>query len=112
NYLSNLKEGDQISCTVRASNVTFHPPEDTKIPIVMTAARTERAAQLVCRREIGSAILYYGCRLEEDFLYANKFDRWSKLGAVQIKTVFSRQGINGKKYVQDLIWEDRDEIAK
>ncbi|CAF1148728.1 unnamed protein product [Rotaria sordida] len=122
NYLSNLKEGNQISCTVRASNVTFHPPEDTKIPIVMIAAGTgiapfrgfiqERAAQLVCGREIGPTILYYGCRLEEDFLYANEFDRWSKLGAVQIKTVFSRQGINGKKYVQDLIWEDRDEMAK
>ncbi|CAF3298666.1 unnamed protein product [Rotaria sp. Silwood2] len=122
NYLSNLKEGDRVSCSVRASNVTFHPPEDTKIPIVMIAAGTgiapfrgfiqERAAQLVCGREIGRTILYYGCRLDEDFLYLDELDRWSKLGAVEIKSVFSRQENNGKKYVQDLLWEDRNEIAK
>ncbi|CAF1196954.1 unnamed protein product [Rotaria sp. Silwood1] len=121
NYLANLKEGDQVSCSVRASNVRFHPPEDTKVPIVMIAAGTgiapfrafiqERAAQLVCGREIGPTILYYGCRSDEDFLYSNELDKWSKLGAVQVKSVFSRQANNKNKYVQDLLWEDRNEIA-
>jgi len=122
NYLANLKEGDRINCSVRASNVRFHPPEDTKIPIVMIAAGTgiapfrafiqERAAQLVCGREIGPTILYFGCRTHDDFLYSNELDRWSNLGAVQIKSVFSRQGNNDKKYVQDLLWEDRNEITQ
>ncbi|CAF0757068.1 unnamed protein product [Adineta steineri] len=121
NYLANLREGNQISCSVRASNTRFHPPEDTTIPIVMIAAGTgiapfrgfiqERAAQLVCGRNIGSTILYYGCRSQEDFLYSNEFEKWSSLGAVQVKSVFSRQSNNGKKYVQDLLWEDRNEIA-
>ncbi|CAF4212977.1 unnamed protein product, partial [Adineta steineri] len=62
-------------CSVRASNVKFHPPEDTKVPIVMIAAGTgiapfrgfiqERAAQFVCGRDIGRTILYYGCRTNE-----------------------------------------------
>ncbi|CAF1381093.1 unnamed protein product [Rotaria magnacalcarata] len=122
NYLSNLKEGDQINCSVRASNIRFHPPEDTKIPIVMIAAGTgiapfrgfiqERAAQLVCEREIGRTILYYGCRSNKDLLYSNSLNKWSTLGAVEIKTVFSRQDNNGKKYVQDLLWEDRKDIAE
>ena len=120
NYLSNLKQTDRISCSVRTSNVRFHPPEDTKIPIVMIAAGTgiapfrgfiqERAAQSLCGREIGRTILYYGCRNNEDFLYATELNKWSKHGAVEIKSVFSRQNNNGKKYVQDLLWEDRNEI--
>jgi len=45
-------------------------------------------------------------------LYSNELDKWSKLGAVQIKIAFSRQSDENKKYVQHLIWEDRNEIAK
>jgi len=119
NYLAKLKEGDRITCSVRPSNITFHPPEDTKIPIVMIAAGTgiapfrgfiqERAAQLACGREVGSAILYFGCRSDQDYLYANELDKWSKLGAVQIQMAFSRKE---KQYVQDLLWQDRQDIAK
>jgi cytochrome P450/NADPH-cytochrome P450 reductase len=72
----------------------------------------ERTAQLVCGREVGPTILYYGCRTENDFLYANEFNRWSKFDAIQIKTTFSRQSDENKKYVQHLIWEDRLEIAR
>ena len=73
----------------------------------------ERAAQSVCGREIGRTILYYGCRNNEDFLYADEFNKWSKLGAVEIKSICSRQNNNnGKKYVQDLLWEDRNEISQ
>ena len=122
NYLSNLKEGDRISCSVRASNVRFHPPEDTKVPIVMIAAGTgmapfrgfiqERAAQSVCGREVGETRLYFGCRTEDDLLYAGELEKWSRLGAVQVKSVFSQQGDPKKKYVQDLLWEDREDIAR
>jgi cytochrome P450/NADPH-cytochrome P450 reductase len=122
NYLSNLKTNDRISCTVRASNAGFHLPADTKVPVIMIATGTgiapfrgfiqERTAQLVCGREVGSTILYYGCRTENDFLYANEFDRWSKFDAIQIKTTFSRQSDENKKYVQHLMWEDRLEIAR
>ena len=71
----------------------------------------KRAAQLVCGREIGPAVLYFGCRLEKDFLYSNELDKWSKLGAVKLRVVFSRQPSDNKKYVQDLLWEDRNEIG-
>lgn len=121
-YLANVKEGDRISCSVRASNASFHPPEDTRVPIVMIAAGTgiapfrgfiqERAAQLVCGREVGRTVLYYGCRSDDDFLYSNELDKWSKLGAVQVKSVFSRQENEKKKYVQDVLWEDREEVAQ
>ena len=124
NYLSNLKEGDRISCSVRVSNVRFHPPDDTKVPIVMIAAGTgiapfrgfiqERAAQSVCGREVGETRLYFGCRSEEDLLYASELDKWSKLGAGQVKSIFSRQNTENtnRKYVQDLLWEDRQDIAR
>ncbi|CAF0947970.1 unnamed protein product [Adineta steineri] len=113
NYLATLNEGDHISCSVRASNVKFHPPEDTTIPIVMTAARTgiapfrefiqESAVQLSCGTEVG--------RTNEDFLYLDELNIWSQLPKIQVKSVFSRENNDGNKYVQDLLWEDRNEIA-
>ena len=61
--------------------LVFILPSDTKVPVIMIAAGTgiapfrgfiqERAAQMVCGRDIGPMILYYGCRTEEDFLYSN-----------------------------------------
>ena len=120
NYLSNLKKGDRLSCTVRASNVGFHLPNDTKIPVIMIAAGTgiapfrgfvqERAAQIFCGRDVGPTILYYGCRTEQDFLYSNEFHKWSQFDAIQVKVAFSRQ--SEKKYVQDLIWQDRQQITE
>lgn len=122
NYLANLKPGDRLSCAVRSSNTNFHLPADTKVPVIMFAAGTgiapfrgfiqERAAQMVCGRKVGPTILYYGCRSEKDFLYADELDKWSKIGAVQVKNVFSREPKNGKKYVQDLVWEDRKDLIK
>ena len=113
NYLANLKQSDRINCSVRASNVHFHPPEDTRIPIVMIAAGTgiapfrgfiqERAAQLICGRNIGRTVLYYGCRTHEDFLYPDDLDKWSKIGAFEVRSFFSRQTRDDKKHVQHLL---------
>jgi cytochrome P450/NADPH-cytochrome P450 reductase len=122
NYLANLKKDDRISCSVRASNADFHLPADTKVPVVMFAAGTgiapfrgfiqERAAQLVCGRDVGPVILYFGCRSQKDFLYSDELQKWSKIGAVHVKPVFSRESNGNKKYVQDLVWEDRKDIVK
>jgi cytochrome P450/NADPH-cytochrome P450 reductase len=115
NYLANLKKDDRISCSVRASNADFHLPADTKVPVVMFAAGTgiapfrgfiqERAAQLVCGRDVGPVILYFGCRSQKDFLYSDELQKWSKIGAVHVKPVFSRESNGNKKYVQDLVWK-------
>ena len=122
NYLANLKQGDRLSCSVRASDADFHLPADTNVPVVMFAAGTgiapfrgfiqERAAQLVCGRKVAPTILYFGCRSNEDFLYADELEGWAKLGAIQVKTAFSRQANGDKKHVQDLLWEDRQVMSK
>jgi cytochrome P450/NADPH-cytochrome P450 reductase len=123
NYLANLNKDDRLSCSVRASNGDFHLPTDTKVPVVMFAAGTgiapfrgfiqERAAQLICGRDVGPTILYFGCRSQKDFLYSDELEKWSKTGAVQVKPIFSRESNNGeKRYIQDLVWEDRKEIVK
>lgn len=122
NYLSNLKVGDRLSCSVRPSNSNFHLPTDPKIPILMFAAGTgiapfrgfiqERAAQVACGRTFGPAILYFGCRSQQDFIYMDELEKWSKLGAVQVKHVYSRESNTSKKYVQDLVWDDRQDIIQ
>ena len=121
NYLSNLKQGEQITCSVRPSNVRFHPPADTEVPMVMIAAGTgiapfrgfiqERAAQLVSGRKVGRTLLYFGCRSEEYYLYKDELEKWKKFDAVEVKLAFSRQPNVEKTYVQDLLWRDRAEIG-
>ena len=72
----------------------------------------ERAAQSVCGRELGATVLYFGCRVNDDFLYRDELKKWSQIDAIQIKSIFSRQGNADRKYVQDLLWEDREEIKE
>jgi cytochrome P450/NADPH-cytochrome P450 reductase len=72
----------------------------------------ERAAQLVCGRDLGSKNLYFACPSHDDFLYSKKLNKWSKRRAVGIKCAFSSQENQDKKYVQNLLWEDRNEIAQ
>jgi cytochrome P450/NADPH-cytochrome P450 reductase len=120
-YLSKLRPGDKIPCGIRPSN-SFHLPPDPQTPIVMLSAGTglapfrgfiqERAAQLVCGRKVGETILYFGCRSEEDFIYKEELARWENLGAVKIRHVFSRNSTNNLKYVQDRLWEEREDIKR
>ena len=42
----------------------------------------ERATQSVCGREVGETRLYFGCRTEDDLLYAKELEKWSRLSAV------------------------------
>jgi NADPH-ferrihemoprotein reductase len=67
----------------------------------------------------GQFLLYYGCRAEnEDFLYKEEWPEYVQelKGKFVLRTAFSRSGPRkpdgSKIYVQDLMWEDRENIAK
>lgn len=67
----------------------------------------------------GQISLYYGCRAEkEDYLYAEEWPEYVQelRGKFVLRTAFSRSGPRkpdgSKIYVQDLMWEDRENIAK
>jgi len=124
NYISHLQPGDKVQVSVRPSAVAFHLPEDPSVPIIMFAAGSglapmrgfiqERAFQAASGREVGKALLFFGCRNpEDDYLYSDtELAEWAKAGVVDIIPTFSRAShkSDGCKYVQERIWKERSKV--
>ncbi|KAF2720304.1 cytochrome P450 [Polychaeton citri CBS 116435] len=123
NFLASRRPGDRISCFVRPTNVGFRLPGNAETPVIMFAAGTgiapmrsfiqERATIAEAGvRKLGPAILFFGCRHQDkDYLYREELAEWEKKGVVQVKPAFSQMEGGDKKYVQDLIWENKDTVA-
>jgi cytochrome P450/NADPH-cytochrome P450 reductase len=121
-YLASRHPGDRMSCFIRPTNVGFRLPPSPETPVIMIAAGTglapmrafiqERAAIAEAGvRKLGPATLFFGCRHEDkDFIYKEELLEWEKNGIVQVKPAFSKME-NKPKYVQDVIWENKDEVA-
>ncbi len=115
NFLANLRPGDKVQMAVRPSNAAFHLPTDPKTPLVLFAAGSglapmrgflqERALQKKGGRDVGEALLFFGCRNpKEDFLYSDSdLKEWEELGVVKVRPAFSRASAEslGCKYVQE-----------
>jgi cytochrome P450/NADPH-cytochrome P450 reductase len=124
-YLASRSVNSKLRCFVRATNASFHLPKDPETPVIMICAGTgiapmrgfiEERAQLVKAgsRKIGKALLFFGCRdFEKDFIYEEQLKEWEKVGAVELRTAFSRKRPEGHhfKYVPDRMWEEREELA-
>ncbi|KAK4888228.1 hypothetical protein LTR27_012838 [Elasticomyces elasticus] len=125
-YLSDMKQGDEISVSVRSTNKFFHLPNDPgETPIIMMGAGTglapfrgfveERAALIKAGRELAPALMFMGCRSPSaDRLYGAEFDAWADAGAVSIRYAFSREpdASEGCKYIQDRMLKDKDDVRK
>ncbi len=87
---------------VRNCSPLFRLPSDPTVPIVMFCAGSgiapmrgfmqERAMQKISGRDVGKAILFYGCRNPEvDYLYGESdLKEWEELGVVEVHPAFSR----------------------
>lgn len=114
-YLANLKPGDKVQMSVRASNAAFHPSTDPTVPLLMVCAGSglapmrgflqERAMQKLAGREVAKSLLFFGCRTpSEDFLYGETdLKEWKALGIVDVRPAFSRSvgDSHGCRYVQE-----------
>ena len=126
NYLSELSPGDKIHVGVRPSHQAFHPPLDVEnIPTIIICAGTgiapfrafvqQRAEQISAGRTVAPALLLNGCRdLEKDALYLDEFGEWEEKGAVSVQRVASRspEEHEGCKYVQHLVWRERESLSE
>ncbi|CAL1708234.1 unnamed protein product [Somion occarium] len=125
-YLASLRPGDKVQMAVRSSNAAFHLPSDPSVPLVLFGAGSglaplrgflqERALQAQAGRDVAKSLLFFGCRTpSEDFLYSDSdLKEWAKLGIIDIRPAFSRSTENSQncKYVQDRIWNDREEVTE
>ena len=123
NYMSELRKGDRVHVAVRASNRAFHPPLDVQnVPVLMACTGAglapfrgfvqERAAQIRAGRRLAPAILFVGCRHpQRDALYADQFQQWAEMGAVDVRYAYSREpdSSHGCRYVQERLWRDRED---
>ncbi|OTB02422.1 hypothetical protein M426DRAFT_24748 [Hypoxylon sp. CI-4A] len=125
-YLGSLEPGDRLRVSVRQSHAAFHlPSSPEQTPLILVAAGTgiapfrgflqERAAMVESGRTLAPALLYHGCReAGKDDLYAEQLGEWEKAGVVEVKRAFSRkpEASGGCKYVQDVLWADRDRFLE
>ena len=124
NYLASLRPGDHLLATLQPSTPTFHLPQEPCIsaPMIMLCAGTgiapfrgfvqERAVLMSQGKKVGPALLYVGYRDEKmDLLYVDELKAWAQMSAVDVRWACSRpeKGTAGK-YVQDRLWDERDEI--
>jgi len=130
------KEGVIYKAPIHVRRSTFRLPTNPKSPVVMIGPGTgvapfrsfvqERVA--LARRTIersgpdsltdwGNVWLFYGCRRStEDFLYKDEWSQYAEelKGKFMMRSAFSREKFKpdgSKIYVQDLIWEEREQIA-
>ncbi len=121
NYLRHQKEGNMIYAFVQDTNSPFHLPEDSRTPIIMIGPGTglapfrgflqERAMQQRAGKQIGTALLFFGCQHpQKDYLYREELENFEKDGVMKLYTAFSRLDPQKKVYVQDKIYEHKDEV--
>ncbi|KAM6494127.1 hypothetical protein JOM56_010488 [Amanita muscaria] len=131
------KDGVIYKAPVHVRRSTFRLPTNPKSPVIMIGPGTgvapfrgfvqERVA--FARRTIekngpdaladwGRIWLFYGCRRStEDFLYKDEWPQYEEelQGKFALRCAFSRETFKpdgSKIYVQDLIWEEREQLAE
>ncbi|WIA11150.1 hypothetical protein OEZ85_011289 [Tetradesmus obliquus] len=116
--------GLYLAGTVRQLQSRFRLPPNPATPLIMVGPGTgvapfmgflqQRAAQQQAGAALGPAVLFFGCRTEQDFLYQQQLQAWQENGVLtDLQVAFSRlpgkkQG--GKTYVQDLIAESAQQL--
>lgn len=90
---------------------------DDRKPIIMIGPGTGIAPfrsflqDRSCTNHTSKNILYFGCRYRhKDFYFSDELSLYERSGLLSLNVTFSREG--AKKYVQDLIMENRDEFLR
>ncbi|KAF3809376.1 Bifunctional cytochrome P450 [Colletotrichum gloeosporioides] len=121
-YLSQLRAGDSVACSVEAFNTCFRPPTELSTPLIMISDGVgiapfvgfvmHRAEQLRRRPAlwdiIAPALLFVGCRSLDDSFCVSEL---GSSGVVDVRYALSRgAGNDFQGDVQDRVWADRQDV--
>ena len=120
-FLAHAKPGDEVPVLPKASSQAFHLPDDPRVPLILACAGTgiapfrgflqERMILKKQGKEVGEALLFFGCDdPDTDYLYRSELQEYEAAGIVRLKPAFSSKPENGVTFVQDRIWQDRQEV--
>jgi len=116
-FLGDVRPGQLVEISI-GTNDRFRLPEDPSTPVIMIGPGTGIApfrgfyqaieAEKETRRR--PAMLFFGCRNEQDYLYQSELES----APIELQVAFSRPTTPNtkKKYVQDLLWSNRDRVWK
>ena len=121
NYLAGLSADATLYGFIRKPTIPFHPPENPHVPMIMVGPGTgvapfrgflqERATLRERGVPIGPSLLFFGCRDPiQDFLYEKEMRGFEATGVTRLFCAFSREPGRQKKYVQQLIEEQGEEV--
>jgi sulfite reductase alpha subunit-like flavoprotein len=124
NYLARLDpKKDSVKVAIRVSN--FRGPKSTKAPIVLVGAGTGLAPMMGFIQDrvydvaaagdsgkAGEAHLFFGCRSQNERIYAERVDDWVSSGVLQLHLALSREPGMPKKYVQQALSDYGPELCR
>lgn len=113
NYLADAEAGDSVMMFVRTPEARFQLPFNPQTPIIMVGPGVgiapfrgflqARRAMQETGEQLGKAILYFGCRNEQDDIYAEELEKYEQDGIVTIYKAYSRKDGQAKTYVQHVM---------
>lgn len=119
-YLADKAKGDTVFASIKETKAGFRMPDDPSTPIIMIGPGTglapfrafleERVMQKANGATLGQAMLFFGCRNDDDYIYRKELEAMEKEGIVDLKVAFSRPAKGEKTYVQDLIRAERAKV--
>jgi cytochrome P450/NADPH-cytochrome P450 reductase len=120
-YLERMPQARPVIGFIRQPTIPFHPPENPHTAMIMVGAGTgvapfrgflqERAALKAKGAPVGESLLFFGCRDPlQDYIFQQELGEFESQGIVKVYMGFSRVPGQEKKYVQDTIREQSDEV--
>ena len=122
NYLRNLNVGETVYGYYISTNFQMRLDEDPKKPMILVSAGSgyapfrsfikHREVQSKCGIRTGKILILFGCRNKNVDILKDETDHLSakKILNIERQTAFSREAGLQRKYVQDLLFENKAEV--
>jgi cytochrome P450/NADPH-cytochrome P450 reductase len=120
-HLGEVPEGGTVFTFVRSPSITFRPPENPHVPMIMVGAGTgmapfrgflqERETLRARGVPIARSLLFLGCRdPEDDLLYSDELAAFDEAGVATLYPAYSRVPGYQHRYVQHTLEASADDV--